>query len=179
MAVRLSSRSRRHNHHASLRPTAARTLESVFDMLASEVEGRRVLDLFSGVGSYGVMALRQGASLAVFVDKSHEAERRVRRALAQFHLDERAMIFREDVSHFLHKTERWDEPFQIIFADPPYEDVTPSLVIEEILDAGVLARGGVLVFEHSKRHAPPEILALVLRKSRVFGETTVSIWDHP
>ena len=179
MAVRLSSGSRRRDHHAALRPTAARTLESVFDMLAEEVEGRRVLDLFSGVGSYGVMAMRRGAVLAVFVDKSHQAERRVQRALAQFHLEERAMIFREDVSHFLHKTERWNEPFDLVFADPPYDEVSPALIIEQILDAGLLARGGVLVFEHSKHHAPPEIPALTLRKSRIFGETTVSIWDHP
>lgn len=177
MAIRLSSGSRRHEHHQELRPTAARTLESVFDMLSSEVEGRRVLDLFSGVGSYGVMALRKGAASAVFVDKSHEAEKRVAKALEHYHLEEQAAIFREDVSHFLHKTERWDVPFDLIFADPPYQEITPGPVIEEILDAGMLASGGVLVFEHSKRQAPPAFSALALRKSRIFGETTVSIWD--
>jgi 16S rRNA G966 N2-methylase RsmD len=71
------------------------------------------------------------------------------------------------------------EPFDLIFADPPYEDFVPLRVIEEILDAGMLAHDGVLVFEHSRRHAPPEIPPLALRKSRVFGETTVSIWDRP
>lgn len=177
MAIRLSSGSRRHEHHGTLRPTAARTLESVFDMLASEVEERRVLDLFSGVGSYGVMALRKGAALAVFVDKSHEAEKRVRRAIEHYHLEEQALVFREEVSHFLHKTERWDVPFDLIFADPPYQEITPGPVIEEILDSGMLASDGVLVFEHSKRQAPPAFSALVLRKSRIFGETTVSIWD--
>ena len=70
MAVRLSSGSHRDQHPAELRPTAARTLESVFGMLAGEIEGRRVLDLFAGVGSYGVIALRRGAAMAVFVDKS-------------------------------------------------------------------------------------------------------------
>lgn len=178
MAIRLSSGSHRRNHQASLRPTAARTLESVFDMLADEVEGRRVLDLYAGVGSYGMLALRRGAALAVFVDKAHEAERRVQKALDQYHLEESAMIFREDVSHFLHKTERWDEPFDLIFADPPYNEIVPGPVIEEILNAGLLAHGGILVFEHSKRHAPPDFESLTLRKSRIFGETTVSIWDH-
>lgn len=178
MAVRLSSGSHRGNHHASLRPTAGRTLESVFNILADEVEGRCVLDLYAGVGSYGIMALRRGAALAVFVDKAHEAERRVQKALEQYHLEEAAMIFREDVSHFLHKTERWGEPFDLVFADPPYEGVTPARVIEEILDSGLLNHGGILIFEHSKRHAPPDFEKLTLRKSRVFGETTVSIWDH-
>ena len=178
MAVRLSSGSRRASHTPELRPTAGRTLGSVFSMLDGEIEGRRVLDLFSGVGSYGIMALRRGAELAVFVDNTREAEKRMERSLRQFHLEAQAILFREDVSHFLHATERWEEPFEIIFADPPYNALSPAPVIEAILDSGLLARGGVLIFEHSKRQAPPEFPGLKLRKSRVFGETTVSIWDH-
>ena len=178
MAVRLSSGSRRASHPPELRPTAGRTLESVFSMLNGEVEGRRVLDLFSGVGSYGVLALRRGAEIAVFVDNTREAEKRVERALKQYHLEEQAMIFREDVAHFLNSPERWEQPFEIIFADPPYSAIAPGAVIAHILESGLLAHNGVLVFEHSRRQAPPEFPFLRLRKSRVFGETTVSIWDY-
>lgn len=178
MAVRLSSGSRRASHPPELRPTAARTLESVFNMLSGEIEGRRVLDLYSGVGSYGIMALRRGAEMAVFVDNTREAEKRVERALHQYHLEPQALIFREDVSHFLHASERWTEPFDLVFADPPYHTQSPGPVIVAILVSDLLVRGGILVFEHSKRQAPPEFPHLKLRKSRVFGETTVSIWDH-
>jgi 16S rRNA (guanine(966)-N(2))-methyltransferase RsmD len=177
MPVRLSSGSHKNKTH-ELRPTTARTLESVFAMLAEDIAEKRALDLFAGVGSYGVMALRHDAALGVFVDKAHDAEKRITRAVTQYHLEERAMIFREDVSHFLHKTERWAEPFDLIFADPPYALYTPGPVIEEILASGLLAPQGVLIFEHSKHHAPPEFPSLSLRKSRVFGETTVSIWDR-
>lgn len=178
MAVRLSSGSRRASHPPELRPTAGRTLESVFSMLGGEIEGRRVLDLYSGVGSYGIMALRRGAEVAVFVDNTREAEKRVERAVRQYHLEAQALIFREDVAHFLHAPERWAEPFDLVFADPPYNAQAPGPVIEAILDSGMLAHGGILVFEHSKRHAPPEFPGLNLRRSRVFGETTVSIWDY-
>lgn len=179
MAVRLSSGSRRGTHHPELRPTAGRTLESVFNMLANEVADRRVLDLYAGVGSYGILALRRNAAQAVFVDKSHEAEKRMLRAIGKFHLEDRAHIFREDVLHFLHMTDRWSAPFDLIFADPPYDDVALAPLIIEILDSGLLAHGGVLIYEHSRRQAPPLVPALTLRKSRVFGDTTVSIWDHP
>jgi 16S rRNA (guanine966-N2)-methyltransferase len=179
MAVRLSSGSRRHNHHGELRPTAARTLQSVFGMLSEEIENRRVLDLFAGVGSYGIMALRQGAAESVFVDVSHEAEKRIVRSVEKFHFEDRAFILREDVFHFLHKADRQIEPFDLVFADPPYADFTPERVIEEILDAGTLTHGGVLIYEHSRHNAPPIVPPLVLRKSRIFGETTVSIWDLP
>jgi 16S rRNA (guanine(966)-N(2))-methyltransferase RsmD len=178
MAVRLSSGSRRAFRPGELRPTAGRTLESVFSMLNGEVEGRRVLDLFSGVGSYGIMALRRGAQMAAFVDNSREAEKRTERALRQHHLEAQALIFREEVPHFLNATERWEEPFDLIFADPPYAEFAPGPVIERILESGMLAHGGVLVFEHSRRQAPPELPFLRLRKSRILGDTTVSIWDY-
>ena len=179
MAVRLSSGSRRTKLHPELRPTAARTLESVFGILADELDERRVLDLFSGVGSYGVMALRRGAASAVFVDNSREAEKRVLKAIAQYHLEENALVFREDASHFLHRAEREQHQYDLIFVDPPYQVLAPGPVILEILDSAILTHNGVLVFEHSSHQAPPELDSLVLRKSRVFGETTVSIWDHP
>ncbi|MBU0508281.1 RsmD family RNA methyltransferase [bacterium] len=178
MAVRLSSGSHRHSRPAPLRPTAARTLEAVFDILAGEIEDRRVLDLFAGVGSYGIMALKQGAASATLVDKAHATVRRMLKAVQQFHLDERAFVYHEDVFHFLHRT-GGNETFDLIFCDPPYEELAPAQVIGEIMAAGVLAHGGVLIFEHSRRQAPPDIPPLILRKSRVFGDTTISIWDRP
>jgi 16S rRNA (guanine(966)-N(2))-methyltransferase RsmD len=179
MAVRLSSGSRRAKTHPEIRPTAARTLESVFDILQTEVQRRFVLDLFSGVGSYGIMALRRGSLTAVFVDSSREAERRVTKAIAHYHLETQATVFREEVAHFLHRAEREQQEYDLVFVDPPYESVSPGPVIQAILDARIMTRSSILVFEHSKHHAPPEFAELTLRKSRVFGETTVSIWDHP
>jgi 16S rRNA (guanine966-N2)-methyltransferase len=178
MAVRLSSGSRRGHSVYELRPTASRTLEAVFDILMGEIADQRVLDLYAGVGSYGMMALRRSAGLAVFVESSRSAEKRIQRALAQYHLEERAMLFREDVEHFLHSTHRWTEPFNLIFADPPYEAVSPGPLMDAVLESGLLANDGILIVEHSKRHAPPEVPSLLLRKSRVFGDTTMSIWDH-
>jgi 16S rRNA (guanine966-N2)-methyltransferase len=179
MPIRLSSGAHRHEHRNELRPTAARTLESVFGMLSGEVEGRTVLDLFAGVGSYGILALKHGAAWAVFVDKALEASRRMQHEIAKYHLEDRAQVVKEDVFRFLHKTEQWPRPFDLVFADPPYEEIMPGAVIDEILDAGLLAHDGILVFEHSRHHAPADYPALVLRKSRVFGDTTVSIWDYP
>ncbi len=177
MAIRLSSGAHRNQHSQVMRPTAARTLESVFDMLNGEVENARVLDLFAGTGSYGILALKRGAREAVLVDNSREAEKRMQKEISRYHLEVQARIHREDVTHFLHNSARRHEPFTLVFADPPYDAYSPAMVIEEILVSGLLASDGVLVYEHSKRQAPPEMPRLQLRKSRVFGETTVSIWD--
>ena len=51
------------------RPTAERVKEAVFSMIQFDIEGRRVLDLFSGSGQMALEALSRGAREAVMVDK--------------------------------------------------------------------------------------------------------------
>ena len=55
------------------RPTAERTKEAVFSMLQFDIEGRRVLDVFSGSGQMALEALSRGADSAVMLDKSKDA----------------------------------------------------------------------------------------------------------
>ena len=178
MVQRISPRVQRSGKARGRRPTAARTLESVFDMLQGEIEARTVLDLFAGTGAFGLVALKKQASLAVFADSSRASERQIRKALEQYHLEDRAIVFREDVFHFLNRVAKDGRTYDIIFVDPPYDLYSITKVVSAILDAKVLAPGGVLVFEHSKREAPPELDGLSLRRSRVFGDTTISIWDR-
>ncbi|MFH1010235.1 MAG: 16S rRNA (guanine(966)-N(2))-methyltransferase RsmD [bacterium] len=178
MVEHILSRTRERDKTRKLRPTAARTLESVFDMLQGEIEERTVLDLFAGTGAFGILALKRGAKLAVFADSTREAERRINKALTQFRLEERAIVFREDVFHFLSRVSKDGRTYDIIFADPPYDLYSMKKVMEAILNAAVLEPGGILVFEHSKREAPPQFEGLTLRRSRVFGDTTISIFDR-
>ena len=55
------------------RPTAERTKEAVFSMIQFDIEGRKVLDLFSGSGQLALEALSRGATEAVMCDSSREA----------------------------------------------------------------------------------------------------------
>lgn len=58
-------------HHT--RPTTERAKEALFSTIQFEIEGRSVLDLFSGSGQLGIEALSRGASRAVFVDEDKAA----------------------------------------------------------------------------------------------------------
>src|SRR6185312_6628571 len=72
----------------SIRPTADRAREAVFNILASRLgpglDGRRVLDLFAGTGALGLEALSRGAAFVVFVDTGAEARGLVRDHIEAF-----------------------------------------------------------------------------------------------
>ena len=54
------------------RPTLDRVRENLFNIIAREVPGARVLDLFAGSGALSLEALSRGAALAVMVDRARE-----------------------------------------------------------------------------------------------------------
>ena len=57
----------------AVRPTSDRAKESLFNILALKIRGKRVLDLFSGSGALGLESLSRDASEVVFNDFSKES----------------------------------------------------------------------------------------------------------
>ena len=100
------------------RPTAERTKEAVFSMLQFEIEGRRVLDLFSGSGQMALEALSRGADFAVMVDRSKEAVSVIEKNAEKTKLKSRCRIVCEDSLAYLKKQK---DCFDIVWLDPPYD----------------------------------------------------------
>ncbi len=113
------------------RPTTDRIKETLFNILQNEVGGIRFLDLFSGSGGIGIEALSRGAKYACFVESSRAAAECIRENLAFTHLSEQADVMQCDVLAALLRLEG-QEPFQIVFMDPPYKSALERTVLEEI-----------------------------------------------
>src|SRR5215470_10486831 len=106
----------------AIRPTADRTRETLFNVLAhaygDPVSGARVLDLFAGTGALGLEAVSRGAAFALFVDDGAEARALIRANVAALGLGGVTRVFRRDATRLgaAHPV----EPFGLVFADPPY-----------------------------------------------------------
>ena len=100
------------------RPTGDRVRETLFSMLASRLgsfEDLRVADLFAGSGALGFEALSRGAASATFVESDAGAAAAIRRNAERLGASERARIIAGSAL-----TLPRSEPFDLIFADPPY-----------------------------------------------------------
>jgi 16S rRNA G966 N2-methylase RsmD len=63
--------------------------------------------------------------------------------------------------------------------DPPYGDPAIGAVVERVGRSGMLAPGGFVVLEHGKRLTPPHDPGMLrLRRTRRYGDTAVTIWQH-
>ena len=133
------------------RPTADRTRETLFSMLVSRLgsfAGLRVADLYAGSGALGLEALSRGAAHATFVDNDPRALAAIRANLLALNANDRA-----DVQPLSATRLALAQPFDMVFADPPYAAGSGTAVVEEVRRAGWLGSGGWLAIETEARES--------------------------
>jgi len=117
-------------------------------MLASRLgsfEDLRVADLFAGSGALGFEALSRGAANAIFVENDAKAAAVIRRNAEKLHANGRVQILSGSALALPRS-----EPFDLIFADPPYTAGSGSSVVAAVTNAGWLAQGGWMSVETSR-----------------------------
>ena len=127
------------------RPTADRVREALFSMLASRIgsfEGLRVADLYAGSGALGLEALSRGAAHATFVENGPRAQDAIKANAAKLGVSNRTQILSGSATALPRS-----EPFDLIFADPPYAKGSGSAVVSAVSRAGWLAPGGWMSVE--------------------------------
>ncbi len=135
---------------AGIRPTSDKLKETVFNVLGQGVEGAAFLDACAGLGGMGIEALSRGASFVCFIEQSRKACQVIRENLKALEIREGFDILEMDLARALRGLNR---QFDIVFADPPYDR---DDLYDAILRAPVLAPGGLLIVEHSKRKTLPD-----------------------
>lgn len=174
-----------------VRPTQDRVRAAVFSSLAERIPGARVLDLFAGSGAMGLEAYSRGAASVCWV----ESDRRVLAVLRQnirqlcgpesghginrVSVRPETCVIMDDVLRFARKREGRG-PFDIIFADPPYDrDGEWQKKILCALSAGsMLLASGLLMLEISARVPVLACAGWQLLKTKEYGETRILMFQR-
>tara|TARA_B100000963_G_scaffold237230_1_gene207404 strand:- start:2111 stop:2674 length:564 start_codon:yes stop_codon:yes gene_type:complete len=132
------------------RPLKDLTKESIFNVLQHSnkfkinVENSKVLDLFAGVGSFGLECLSRGAGHVTFVEKYFGVLPILKNNLSSLNMREKYEIIEQDfISNNLLK--KIQQKFNIIFLDPPYKEKRLSEIIEDLFLEKVLTKDGVII----------------------------------
>ena len=164
------------------RPIMDRVKTALFDILAPEIMGMRVLDLFAGTGAVGIEALSRGAESATFIERSPEAWRLVRENLALTNLSDRAEVLRTDAFAYLRQAAATGRRFDLVYVAPPqYVNMAVEALTQ--LDASPLTEpdGLVIVQIHPQERAELDTLTLKrLRRydERRYGSTLLLFYTH-
>jgi 16S rRNA (guanine966-N2)-methyltransferase len=153
--------------------------ESIFNIIAGWVPDAVVLDLFAGTGAYGIEALSRAARSAVFIDNSRLAISIISRNLALCRLETRSRVIRKDITAGLDGLSVSGGPFDLVFMDPPYNRQLVVACLQHLQNSTILARGTLLVVEHSPQEPiPGDWSRFLLRDQRRYGKSLVSILEY-
>jgi len=156
------------------RPTADRVRETLFSMLASRLgsfDDLGVADLFAGSGALGFEAISRGAASATFVESDAKAAAVIRRNADK--LCATAQVLGSSALALPRS-----QPFDLVFADPPYAAGAGTAVLQAVESAGWLAPGGWMSVETS-RADEVDPGTLVLDTTRVVGRARLTLLRKP
>lgn len=169
---------------ALIRPTSDRVREALFSIIAAEIPGSAVLDLYAGTGSFGLEALSRGAELAVFVDQAAQALELIHGNASRCMAGAQIALLRIDLARpdGITRLKNRLPPglrFDLVFLDPPYERKLAEQTLAAVGQGVLLRAGGLLIAEErNTARLPEQCGSLRLADQRSYGETGLWFYRH-
>lgn len=152
-----------------IRPTTDRVKETLFNKLMGQIEGARVLDLFSGTGNLGIECISRGAMHVDFVESHKKSLQIVRENLEKLKVTGGYKIHSVDAFKYIASYE--GEPYDVVLADPPFTEAWAHALGESIGASRLMAPHSTLVIEASSKERMDENYPGLNRlDQRTFGD---------
>lgn len=154
------------------RPTTDFARENIFNVLENltDIEGKHILDLFAGTGAISIEFLSREAASVTAVEKAATQYNFIKKVAAQLG-ETNLNLIRGDALRFLATASR---PYDIIFADPPYDMPGFAAIPTAILDSGAVAPGTIVIVEHNRTHDFSSLPGFM--DHRTYGSVNFSIF---
>ena len=108
------------------RPLRDMVKENVFNVLEHsnninlKIKDSNILDLYSGVGSFGIECISRDAKKVTFIEKDKNAQLILTENFEKLEIENKAQLYKKSASDYFKIWKK--EKFDIIFMDPPYKD---------------------------------------------------------
>lgn len=157
------------------RPTTDFARENIFNVLENLVdfEGLNALDLFAGTGAITFEFLSRGCASVTSVEKAATQYNFIRRVAQQLG-DDGVRALRTDALRFIDTA---TSPYDIVFADPPYDLPGFAEIPGKVLASKLLKPGSIFIIEHSGKHDFSELPHF--SEHRAYGSVNFSIFRIP
>ena len=159
------------------RPSADRTRETLFSMLASRLgsfEDLKVADLFAGSGALGLEALSRGAKSCIFVEQDAAALRALRANIAAFRAQPQCDVRAMSVLTLGPVP----EPLDLILLDPPYNTGAGGVALDRLVRLGWIGPATWVALETARKE-DPKVKRLDVESDRQVGSARITLLRAP
>ncbi|HYC49498.1 MAG TPA: 16S rRNA (guanine(966)-N(2))-methyltransferase RsmD [Gemmatimonadaceae bacterium] len=149
-----------------VRPTAESVRVAIMNLVRTELQDARLLDLFAGTGAIGLEALSRGAKSCDFVETRPSSLHSLRANIATLRMRDRVRVFKRDALPFAAALPAG--AYDIAFVDPPYD----SRMLDRVIEGWqATAFATILVAEHARTHELPRAT-----RRLVLEDTAISVY---
>ena len=138
------------------RPLRDMAKESIFNILIHakyinfHIKDSKVLDLFSGVGSFGLECISRGSKFVFFLENYPPVLKILKANISNLKYENKSKVIDIDAFTINNSIFKDDQKFQIIFCDPPYKEKKIELLIENIIEMNILEKNGIIIIHRKK-----------------------------
>lgn len=159
--------------NSPIRPTTDRAKESIFNILQGKINSETVFcDVFSGSGAMGIEALSRGVRKVYFIDSGDAAIRLIKKNLI-------GIKGSYEIIQSTYKAAFGRLPkrsIDLFYCDPPYSMNEGAEILNSISESDILADGGTVVIERSKKYLPPEEKGFCMTDTRKYALSAVDFF---
>jgi len=138
------------------RPLKDLTKESIFNILVHSnkinitLDDSNVLDLFSGVGSFGLECLSRGSKYVTFVENYNKTLPLLKKNISNLNYQDNSIVIEKNIIENLNFNS-FVKKFDIIFLDPPYKEKKLFYILDNIIKSNTLSKNGVIIIHRHKK----------------------------
>ncbi|NKF49142.1 16S rRNA (guanine(966)-N(2))-methyltransferase RsmD [Shewanella sp. WXL01] len=158
-----------------LRPTTDRVRETLFNWLATDIRGARVLDCFAGSGALSLESLSRYAKFAQILELQQSAAKQLQQNLATLKCDNATVTQTDSLSYLANQAE---DGFDVIFVDPPFRKDLANKTIELLAQNNWLNEDALIYVETESELTNLAVPAdWQLLKEKVAGQLTYRLYQ--
>ena len=138
------------------RPLRDMVKESIFNLIEHskkidiKIENSRILDLFSGSGSFGLECLSRKAQKILFVENNPDAVKILKKNILHLKVIDQTEIKKQNCFNYLDRENNFSNKFKIIFIDPPFKEEKINNIINVIKNKKILDKNGIIIIHRHK-----------------------------
>ena len=158
----------------STRPLKDMVRESIFNIIEHskneyvELNNAKVLDLFSGTGSFGIECLSRGAKKVIFFENYKNSIKILKKNLDLLNLNKQSNIIEKDAYNITQSQNNLLK-FDLIFLDPPFKDNKLNQLIEKIKQMKITSKNTLIIIHRNKKISEIISKDLIISKEKNYG----------
>ena len=173
---KLKRKSLNYLKNSTTRPLKDSVKENIFNILEhsniikTSIEKANVLDVYSGVGSFGLECLSRGAAKVTFIEQNTKAFEILRKNLINLSVLSQSIIINGDIKKFIMNSS--EENYSILFLDPPFADSEFSKNLL-LIKKKKLYRNNHIIIIHRQKNSNDDLEFIKILFTKNYGRSKI------